>query len=175
MASDVLSHSRCLLAFSPCPPPSLPPPNPIAYNITSLPSRYPFPILTCTPRPCPPCWPQVALPLWAPCPPAGPSPPCPTILYIAAYLSPVLTIIGYMLIYVQGAFLVWHGMSQTACLMVSLVTGVGNTEHLRLDRQQLAARPLQVPPHLYTAQFWQYSTDTCELPVGTCAKDFCSR
>ena len=45
---------------------------------------------------------------------------------------------------VQGAFLIWHGMSQTACLMVSLVDGSGRIEHLRLDRQQLAARPLQV-------------------------------
>lgn len=72
---------------------------------------------------------------------------------------------------VQGAFLIWHGMSQTACLMVSLVHGSGRIEHLRLDRQQLAARPLQVPSYLHTIN--SGSTVTCEMLVGTNTTAYC--
>ena len=47
-------------------------------------------------------------------------------------------------------------MSETACLMISLIDVTGSIKHLPLDRQQLAAHPLQVkaisvdgvvPPH----------------------------
>ena len=72
---------------------------------------------------------------------------------------------------VQGAFLIWHGMSQTACLMVSLVDGSGRIEHLRLDRQQLAARPLQVPFYWHTIN--SGSTVTCEMLVGTNTTAYC--
>lgn len=46
---------------------------------------------------------------------------------------------------VQGTFLVRHGISQKATLVVSLVSEDGSIRHSCLDSQQLDARPLQVP------------------------------
>ena len=74
----------------------------------------------------------------------------PIMMHSWSFIGLILVI--YMsnpsMVRVQGTFLIRHGMSQTATLIMSLVSEGGSIVHSCLDSQQLAALPLQVPPLL---------------------------